>query len=148
MAALAAWARLEVAERRGGSMLLATRREIPADVGGFERLLSGPGRLWVGKLDEAALGFVAARPEGLPDGTRIATVEALYVLPEARGVGLGEALMEEVLSWATEIGACGVESVALPGDRATKNFFERYGLVARALLVHRRLPIEPAGGEV
>jgi hypothetical protein len=29
--------------------------------------------------------------------------------------------------------------VALPGMRESKNFFERFGLVARAITVHRRL---------
>jgi len=32
-----------------------------------------------------------------------------------------------------------VQSTALPGDRATKNFFESQGMVARAILVHRWL---------
>ena len=36
--------------------------------------------------------------------------------------------------------------MALPGNRATKNFFERYGLTARALLVHRRLRPERRPG--
>ena len=47
--------------------------------------------------------------------------------------------MEEVLAWASAAGADGVDSIALPGDRVTKNFFERFGLTARALQVHRRL---------
>ena len=39
-----------------------------------------------------------------------------------------------------------MDSLALPGDRATKNFFETHGLVARAITVHRRLtdPPEPS----
>jgi hypothetical protein len=40
---------------------------------------------------------------------------------------------------AAAAGAVGIEATALPGDRATKNFFETHGLVARALTVHRRL---------
>ena len=34
-------------------------------------------------------------------------------------------------------GCFGVDSLALPGDRHTKNFFESFGLVARAIVVHR-----------
>jgi hypothetical protein len=33
-----------------------------------------------------------------------------------------------------------VDSLALPGDRHTKNFFEAFGLVARAIVVHKTLP--------
>ena len=32
-----------------------------------------------------------------------------------------------------------VEAVALPGNRQAKNLFERFGLVARAIIVQRRL---------
>jgi hypothetical protein len=40
-----------------------------------------------------------------------------------------------------------MDSLALPGDRATKNFFESFGLKARAIVVHRSLvePTEPTG---
>ena len=63
----------------------------------------------------------------------------LYVLPDARGVGVGEAMMGLCLDWARRNGCIGLDSMALPGDRHTKNFFESFGLVARAIIVHRRL---------
>ena len=63
----------------------------------------------------------------------------LFVEPEARGVGVGSALMTELLDAARRNGSCGIEAEALPGDRATKNFFEGFGLVARKITVHRRL---------
>ena len=47
--------------------------------------------------------------------------------------------MDAVLAWAGEQGCVGVDALALPGDRATKNFFETFGLVARAIVVHRDL---------
>jgi hypothetical protein len=48
-------------------------------------------------------------------------------------------LMDQLVEWCRERGCIGVDSLALPGDRATKNFFESFGLVARAIIVHRRL---------
>ena len=33
----------------------------------------------------------------------------------------------------------GLDAVALPGDRDTQNFVETFGLVARAIQVHRSL---------
>jgi len=52
--------------------------------------------------------------------------------------------MDLVLEWCDARGCRGVDSLALPGERATKNFFERYGLTARAIIVHRPLgPFAP-----
>ena len=52
---------------------------------------------------------------------------------------LGEALMNAVLGWCRDKGCRGVDSLALPGNRAAKNFFESFGLTARQILVHRSL---------
>lgn len=129
-------------------MLLAVRYPEALDAAGFRRLLEAGGvRGWIGDLDGAAVGFAAARLVELADGTSLAEIDALYVLPEARGVGLGEALMDEVLAWAHDAGAAAVDAVALPGDRVTKNFFERYGMTARALQVHRRLAPPPSASD-
>jgi len=102
---------------------------------------------WSGDVDGAAVGFGVARLVELADGSSLAEIDALYVLPEARGVSLGEALMDEVLAWAAGAGAAAVDAVALPGDRVTKNFFERYGMTARALQVHRRLKPPPSASD-
>jgi hypothetical protein len=48
--------------------------------------------------------------------------------------------MEALVAWCGIAGCFGVDSLALPGDRHTKNFFESFGLVARAIVVHRKLP--------
>ena len=48
-------------------------------------------------------------------------------------------MMDAVLTWCAERGSGGIDAIALPGDRATKNFFERFGLTARAIVVHRVL---------
>lgn len=125
-------------------MLLADRFPEAPDAAAFRRALDGEGRgFWMANLDGTSVGFASARLRRLAGGFLLADIEALYVLPEARGVGLGEALMEEVLAWASGAGAMAVDSVALPGDRVTKNFFERFGLTARALQVHRRLSPDP-----
>lgn len=129
-------------------MLLAIRYPEALGSPGFRGLLEGgTARVWVGTLDDASVGFAVARLTALTDGRSLAAVDALYVLPEARGVGLGEALMDEVLAWASLEGADAIDAVALPGDRVTKNFFERYGMTARAIQVHRRLSPPPAGSE-
>ena len=66
-------------------------------------------------------------------------IEDIYVDPGARAVGVGETLMNHLIDWCRARGCFGVDSLALPGDRETKNFFESFGLVARAIVVHRPL---------
>ena len=66
-------------------------------------------------------------------------IKELFVEPEARSVGIGEALLMFMLDAARKRNALGIEALALPGDRETKNFFETQGMSARALVVHRWL---------
>lgn len=136
----------ELSANRGGDIW--RRREAhaePFDVDLTARC-AHPGaddRAVVGTIDDTVVGYGLARLEDLHDGDRLAVVSDLYVEPEARGVGVGEAIMDLLVAWATEAGAIGIDALALPGDRHTKNFFETFGLTARAILVHRDL--RPAG---
>ncbi|HEY8526144.1 MAG TPA: GNAT family N-acetyltransferase [Acidimicrobiales bacterium] len=140
VAALVADAAAEKAEQKGGAVWYRReRRQDPPEARLAAALASADDELVVGTLDGAVLGYAAARVEKLADGGLLGVLDELYVDPEAREVGLGEALMDHVLAWCRERGCFGLDSLALPGDRATKNFFESFGLVARAIVVHRPL---------
>ncbi len=132
---LDAEARAGLVTQRGG--LLRLRREVhPLD----PAMLHDPRAIVVvGAIDEVIIGFAYAAAETLGDGGELSVMGGLYVEPDAREVGVGEAMMDLVLAWCEERGSGGIDAVALPGDRATKNFFERYGLTARAIVVHRAL---------
>ena len=108
------------------------------------------GRTVVATIDDVVVGYGVSHLEVLRDGDTLAEVSDLYVDPQARGIGLGEAMMDLLVAHATEAGAIGIDALALPGDRATKNFFETFGLKARAIVVHRSLvadePPQPPGG--
>ncbi len=146
---LAGEARRELGPMRGGAVFL--RREARRDdAAELEALLTDPeAAAWVGTIDDVPIGYAVARVVALHDGARLAVIDDLFVESEARGVGVGEALMDAVLAWAVERDCIGVDAVALPGNRETKNFFERFGLTARALVVHRSLgPIRPSPGAV
>ena len=98
-----------------------------------------------GTIDGTVIGYGVLRIEHLRDGSRLGVISDLFTLEGARGVSVGEQVMDALIAWAGEQGCFGVDSVALPGDRHTKNFFESFGLVARAIIVHRSLeqPGEP-----
>lgn len=138
----------ELAGQRGGAVWRRhqARQEpvdaqLAADLGRTE----AQGAAVVGTIDGTPVGYGISRVEPLADGAPLAVVTDLYVAPEARGVGVGEAMMELLVAHAQRVGAIGIDALALPGDRQTKNFFETFGLKARAIVVHRSLsPEEPS----
>ena len=62
-----------------------------------------------------------------------------FVEAEARELGLGDTMVEVAIATVREAGLAGIEAVALPGDRETKNLYERAGLTARKLTVYKSL---------
>lgn len=141
LARLAEAAVTELRPQRGGD--LWWRREArPGSVdAALAALFDDPDTLVVvGSIDDVAVGYGIVRTEVLRDGSILAVVDDLFVEPGAREVGVGELVMDELIAWATARGCVGIDARALPGNRAAKNFFERFGLTARAIVVHRRLP--------
>ena len=141
LATLADEAVAEQRESRGGSVW--SRREaraLPAEASLAEDVADPDVLVLAGTIDDAVLGYAVVRLEPLRGGEVLGVVTDIYVEPEARAVGVGEVLLDAVLAWCTERGCCGVDALALPGNRETKNFFETFGFTARALVVHRRLP--------
>lgn len=137
---LAAGAAAELAPRRGGYVWarLEARSE-PLEQSLDRDHRSDDALVVAGTIDGAVVGYGVIRLVELHDGARLGRVTDIYVMPEARGVGVGEAMMDELMDWARRRACIGVDSLALPGDRDTKNFFETHGLVARSITVHRSL---------
>ena len=75
----------------------------------------------------------------MADGTQLGIIGGLYVEPEGRGVGVGEAIAEQLVAFCIDAGCIGIDAFALPGHREAKNFFERAGFTARALVMHKPL---------
>ena len=131
----------EVKDERGGSLFL--RREAgPEPITeriehGIERGVSGGVIVVVGCYDDVPFGYGYAAIEELLDGTRLARLTDFVVDADARKAGIGEAMMNLLIEHAKAADCIGIDSVALPGDRNTKNFFESFGLKARLLTVHR-----------
>lgn len=127
---LVARATADVAGQRGAAQWLATRAPAPPT--------AADGWL-VGCLDTVPVGAALTEHVVWPDGRLVVEIRFLYVEPEARELAVGEVLVDAVLAAARAAGAFAVESTALPGDRELKNLFERFGLVARAITVHKAL---------
>ena len=140
LVALGEKARAEIQAKRGGDVL--TRMDFHAstvDDRMFQALTDEASVVAVGTLDGTPVAYGLMVISEVADGSTHAVIEELFVEPEARSVGVGEALADLLLGIAEESGAIGIDALALPGDRATKNFFESRGMVARAIIVHRRI---------
>ncbi|MEC9000619.1 MAG: GNAT family N-acetyltransferase [Actinomycetota bacterium] len=137
---LAGAARADLDGKRGGDVVdrLDPHRDDPGDHL-IDALGDNDATVLLGTIDETPVAYGYLTVARVADGSLHAVIEELFVEPEARGVGVGEALVGELLENARARGAVAVQSTALPGDRATKNFFESQGMVARAILVHRWL---------
>ena len=129
---------------RGGPELLAESalppEADPVDEQWLAAHWTGPDRiLLAGTIDEVIVG-VGAGHVTTRGAERVGVVDCCYVETDARGVGVGTALAESLLSWFSAARCIAVDAPALPGDRAMKQLFESQGLSARLLVLRRRLP--------
>jgi GNAT superfamily N-acetyltransferase len=130
-------------EVRGGALFSRRETGLVAKAlmrpGGLDRLLADSRRrVLVGTVDGAVVGMAVGRIEAVGE-TGLGLIDACYVEPEARGVGVGRALVDDLLAWFRSSGCRGVDVTALPGDRETKNFLEGSGFKARLLTMHQSL---------
>jgi ribosomal protein S18 acetylase RimI-like enzyme len=71
------------------------------------------------------------------------TLTHVYVEPNAREIGIGDALVLHAIDFLRSQKATWIGAQAQPGDRALKNLFERHGLVAQTIIVGRTV-IDPS----
>jgi GNAT superfamily N-acetyltransferase len=142
LAELVAAAIAELAPMKGGAVWAAREARQPPYADGLTRELDDPDRRVVaGTIDDVVIGYGVGRVESLPDGRRLGVVDDIFVEEGARAVGVGEAMLNDLVAWLETREVIGIDAIALPGHRAAKNFFEESGFTARKLVMHR-----PAGG--
>ncbi len=146
LATLWGMAEAELDGQRGGALLAGSMvSPEPRDLA-LRMVLDDDERLIVlGTLDAVEVGFASVRRDQARREP-VGVIEAIYVEPAARLVGVGEAMVDLVSSWCAARGCRGIDAPALPGNRAAKAFFEDHGFVARLLVMHHPLA-EPAAGE-
>ncbi len=124
-------ARTALDERRGGPRWLEDHPAVD------ERWSDACGAsiVRVAHIDDVIVGYI--RAVAGDDG--IVRVLDVYVTPEAREVGFGDELLRSVVDTGRNLGARAIEGAALPGDRQTKNLYERAGIKARLITVSLEL---------
>jgi GNAT superfamily N-acetyltransferase len=119
-------ARAALVDQRGGRRWLETH---PARSGHWERQIAGDA-VFVAHIGEVIVGYLVLVVTGA-----LAVIEDVYVTPQARELGFGDALLAAGLEHARAAGCTLLEGASLPGDRDTKNLYERAGIKARLITV-------------
>lgn len=96
--------------------------------------------LYVGEFHQVVVGLAAA-VTFTRHGSTVSSgrIECCYVEEGARGVGVGAALMESMVTWCRQRGCNDIDALALPGDRLSKQRLEASGFSARLLVLNRPL---------
>lgn len=129
LALLEAEARAALDDQRGGDRWLAEHPEIGAD------WAAHVGDTVVAHIDDVLVGYLVAC---LGDD-QVLRVDQVWITPDARELGFGDELLAAAIERGRGQGAVAVEGEALPGDRHTKNLYERAGIVARLITTFRWL---------
>ena len=127
-------ARSQLEMFRGGMRLADELPEVGLAWG--KRIDSPRWTVFVAGLDDVALGYLCIDFEAQRDAPLI---EAVYVTADARELGLGDSMVSAAIEECLRHGANAIDAYALPGDRETKNLFERSGLTARLLIVTKKI---------
>jgi GNAT superfamily N-acetyltransferase len=93
------------------------------------------GEVTVATLDDVVLGYLVCETVH----PSVALIRQVYVEPEARGIGCGDGMMAAAIEQARSTQHQFLEGEALPGDRETKNLYERAGITARLITVSTKL---------
>ncbi|HUF96878.1 MAG TPA: GNAT family N-acetyltransferase [Ilumatobacter sp.] len=133
LAWLEAEARTALADQRGGQRWLLDHPERGA---GWLDIVAA-GLAWVAHIEPVAVGYIVVAYEG-----DLVRIDEVYVSPGARELGFGDELLATAINAAREHGARILDADALPGDRNTKNLYERAGIKARLITVST--PLESA----
>ena len=130
----------ELKNKRGGEVLLNLDSFSEDSSENFSYWFdSSDHRIFTGLFGDAVVAYGVLEFLTTNDTQRIASIKEIFVLKDARSVGVGESVIHSITNEAIEHNAIGIDSFALPGDRETKNFFETQGMVARLIHVYRPL---------
>lgn len=131
-------ARAAVVDQRGGERWLVEHPVI-GDAWAHRWECGDGSSVLVGHIDDVVIAYLVADLGGDHGDDGVVRVDQVWVTPEARELGFGDELLATAIARAKEHGAMAVEGQALPGDRHTKNLYERAGIVARLITTYKRL---------
>jgi len=117
--------RMTMQDFRGGSLLWEERHNHP-DMNNTT--------VYVAELRGYVVGFMVLCLRG----SEIEIFE-VHVDADSRGIGAGDAMISAAVAVAQDQRAVALRAEALPGDRDTKNLFERAGLISQRLMMRKQI---------
>lgn len=118
-------AREQVAAQRGGELWLERH---PAQSPGWQAV--GRSEVLVATVDDVVVGYLRFSVDDA-----VLYVHDVFVHPDAREIGSGDGLLAAAIELGRDRGAHRIEAEALPGDRDTKNLYERAAITAKRITV-------------
>ena len=110
---------------RGGALLWEERHNYP-DMNNTT--------VYVAELCGYVVGFMVLCLRG----SEIEIFE-VHVDADSRGIGAGDAMISAAIAVAQDQRVVALRAEALPGDRDTKNLFERAGLISQRLIMRKQI---------
>ena len=123
-------ARTALLDRRGGPRWLATH----AERGPSWSTVTESADVFVALIDEVIVGYLVGSVHD-----DVFAIDEVFVHEQARELGFGDELLAAAIASGRAAGLRLLEGEALPGDRDTKNLFERAGIKARLITVSTEL---------
>jgi len=96
----------------------------------FKRTLGRFSQVFIAEIDNKIVGFALTRLKRLPPyqgGELIAELSDIYLLENARHMGMATKLCQMVISWALENGASSVEAQILCSNESSYRMFSALG---------------------
>lgn len=90
--------------------------------------------LVVEKVSNNAVGYCVSSISQSKEGE----VESIFILPEFRGEGAGDKLMERAVSWLEANGAEKIKLGVVYGNDEVLNFYERHGFYPRTYVLYKK----------
>ncbi|KQU63659.1 acetyltransferase [Bacillus sp. Leaf406] len=107
-----------------------------------ERLTTGDSVIFLACDDRGMIGFIQLYPTFTSIGMKKAWIlNDLYVSEEARGAGVGEALLHKARAFAGETGAASICLRTAPDNKAARKLYEKNGYHQDQIFLHYELEL-------
>jgi len=74
---------------------------------------------------------------GSVDSDLVGEIESIFVLPDYRGLGIGDELMRKSLQWMDKMGAGKITVNVAAGNEPAFGFYEKYGFYPRRTMLEQ-----------
>jgi ribosomal protein S18 acetylase RimI-like enzyme len=107
----------------------------PEDLGeayldSFRRTLGRFSNAWMAEVDGKIVGYILCRMKRTPayfGGVLVGEISDMWIIPEARRLGLGDRLSRTAIEWLRAQGVHSIEIQVLLGNEISWNLYQRMG---------------------